>query len=240
LSRINLGILQVNHDRSIEVGDAFPDDSHRFRDLFDTMDDRFRYRIYMTIGGELPESLDEQDAFMVTGSPLSVLDRHIFTDDLMAFIRRCDESKKPLMGACFGHQAIALALGGKVERSDNSYNVGIEETTFHQKRPWMNPDRDSLPMYVFHEDQVTELPDDCDVIGSTPNCRISSFAKGNHIFTTQSHPEFTNPFMSCVLRYTEPKMSDAKVKAAWDSIENEEHGRVFGEWSTNFFKGTHK
>ena len=137
MSRIKLGILQTNHDKSIEVGDAFPDDAHRFRDLFDLQDIRFQYTIHMTIGGEIPEDVHEQDAFMITGSPLSVLDEHIFTDKLMDFIRRCDAAKKPLLGACFGHQAIALALGGKVERSDDGYNVGIENTTFHEARPWM-------------------------------------------------------------------------------------------------------
>ncbi|MEO0358952.1 MAG: type 1 glutamine amidotransferase, partial [Pseudomonadota bacterium] len=191
MRRIKLGILQTNHDKSVDVGDAFPDDAHRFRDMFDAQDDRFQYRIYMTIGGEVPQDLDEQDAFMITGSPLSVLDQHIFTDDLMDFIRRCDAARKPLMGACFGHQAIALALGGKVEKSPDGYNVGIEDTTYHAKRDWMVPDRDALPMYVFHEDAVTELPDGCDLLGSTPNCKNASFAKGDHIFTTQAHPEFS-------------------------------------------------
>jgi len=148
MTRIRLGILQTNHDKSVDVGDAFPDDAHRFRDMFDAQDDRFSYRIYMTIGGEVPQDLDEQDAYMITGSPLSVLDKHIFTDDLLDFIRRCDAAKKPLMGACFGHQAIALALGGQVEKRGNGYNVGIEDTEYHVKRPWMTPDRDSLAMYV--------------------------------------------------------------------------------------------
>ena len=86
MSPIKLGILQVNHDKTVEVGDAFPDDAHRFRDLFDEQEQRFRYRIYMTIGGELPDDIDEQDAYLITGSPLSVLDEHIFTDALMGFI----------------------------------------------------------------------------------------------------------------------------------------------------------
>ena len=87
MKKIKLGILQVNHDKSVEVGDAFPDDAHRFRDLFDQQEDRFQYRVYMTIGGELPQDLSEQDAFMITGSPLSVLDQHIFTEGLTDFIK---------------------------------------------------------------------------------------------------------------------------------------------------------
>lgn len=236
MKRIKLGILQTNHDKSIDVGDAFPDDAHRFRDMFDMQDDRFEYRIYMTIGGEVPQDLDEQDAFMITGSPLSVLDPHIFTDDLMDFIRRCDAAKKPLMGACFGHQAIAVALGGKVERAPQGYNVGIEDTVFTAKRDWMIPDRDRLPMYVFHEDAVTQLPEGCDLLGSTEKCKIASFAKGDHIFTTQCHPEFSNAFMSCVLRSAEQAIPEEERKAAWDSLQRPAEGAVFGLWTTEFFK----
>ncbi|MEM9105102.1 MAG: gamma-glutamyl-gamma-aminobutyrate hydrolase family protein [Pseudomonadota bacterium] len=236
MQRIKLGILQTNHDRSVEVGDAFPDDAHRFRDMFDAQEDRFQYRIYMTIGGEVPKHLDEQDAFMITGSPLSVLDHHIFTDDLMAFIRRCDEVQKPLMGACFGHQAIAVALGGQVEKIAGGYNVGIEETRFSHRRPWMVPHHDALAMYMFHEDQVTRLPEGCDLLGSSDRCEIASFAKGNHIFTTQAHPEFSHDFMACVLRYMEDKMPAETSERAWNTMSTGQEGSVFGDWSTNFFK----
>ena len=236
MRRIRLGILQTNHDKTVEVGDAFPDDAHRFRDMFDAQEDRFTYRVYMTIGGELPKTLEEQDAFMITGSPLSVLDRHVFSDDLTSFIRQCDAAKKPLMGACFGHQAIALALGGKVERSSQGYNVGIENTRFCARRSYMAPDVTELPMYMFHEDAVTALPDGCDLLGSSDKCEIASFAKDDHILTTQSHPEFSVEFMSAVLRYTEDKIPTEARQSAWDSLQKEARGNVFGLWSTNLFK----
>ena len=236
MRRINLGILQTNHDKSVEVGDAFPDDAHRFRDMFDAQDDRFNYRVYMTIGGEVPQDLDEQDAYMITGSPLSVLDEHVFSEDLMEFIRRCDAAQKPLMGACFGHQAIALALGGKVERSLQGYNVGIEETVFHAKRGYMTPEVHRLPMYMFHEDAVTALPDGCELLGSSPKCTIASFAKGGHILTTQAHPEFSPAFMETVLRFTESHIPEPARSAAWDSLNKDAHGDIFGLWSTNLFK----
>ena len=87
MARFRLGILQVNHDRSREIGDRFPDDSHRFRDLLDQLTMRFDYRVYMTIGGELPADVDEQDGYLITGSPLSV-DDSLFCDDLLDFIRQ--------------------------------------------------------------------------------------------------------------------------------------------------------
>ncbi len=236
MNRIRLGILQTNHDKSVEVGDAFPDDAHRFRDLFDQQDDRFRYRVYMTIGGEVPQHLDDNDAYLITGSPLSVLDRHVFTDDLLDFIRRCDAAKKPLVGACFGHQAIALALGGEVKRSDDGYNVGIETNHFTTQHPWMNPKASELSLYMFHEDYVSALPPGCERLAHSARCANASFTKGQHILTTQAHPEFSHEFMSCVLRYTESSMSEAQVTDAWQSLKQQTHGRVFGDWCTHFFK----
>ncbi len=236
MDRIRLGILQTNHDKSVEVGDAFPDDAHRFRDLFDEQEERFKYRIYMTIGGEVPSDIDEQDAYMITGSPLSVLDDHAFMPDLLEFIKKCDAAKKPLLGVCFGHQAIALALGGKVERAKNGWNVGIENTVYQQIKPWMEPQKTEVPMYVFHEDQVTDLPPDCELLGSNNRCRISSFSKGEHIFTTQSHPEFSDPFMRCVLDFTRDKLPLEDVDKIYSSLDQHQEGALFAQWSTQFFK----
>jgi GMP synthase-like glutamine amidotransferase len=237
MRRIKLGILQTNHDKSVEVGDAHPDDAHRFRDLFDAHETRFEYKVYMTIGGEVPKSLDEQDAFLITGSPLSVLDTHIFTKDLVDFVRACDNAKKPLIGACFGHQIIADALGGTVKKSKNGYNVGVEKTHFFEKSLWMKPNKQELPMYVFHEDEVTHLPEGAKLLGSTPNCKIASFSKGNHIFTTQAHPEFTPEFMTSVISYTAQKVPSFDPRPALSQINDPTEGHVYATWCTEFFKG---
>ena len=100
----------------------------------------------------------------------------------------------------------------------------------------MTPARDRLAMYVFHEDAVTELPEGCELLGSTANCRSASFAKGDHIFTTQAHPEFSHDFMSCVLRSAEGAIPEARRKPAWDSLQKPQEGHVFGLWTTEFFK----
>lgn len=235
MARLKLGLLQVNHDRSVAVGDAFPDDSHRFRDLFDSQDQRFTYRVYMTIGGEVPGHVDEQDAYLITGSPLSVLDDLPFLPALYDFIRACDAARKPLLGACFGHQAIAMALGGQVARAD--WNIGIESITLTGLRPWMTPAARNIALYQFHHDTVTALPSGCETYATSRACPIAGFTKGSHFFTTQAHPEFTDPFMRCVLDATAPHLTEATVAGAMATLDRDAQGALFAQWATRFFGG---
>jgi len=130
-----------------------------------------------------------------------------------------------------------MALGGKVERSAENWNVGIEDTVFQKTRRWMEPHFDRLPMYVFHEDQVTRHPEGCELLGSTEKCRIASFAKGDHIFTTQSHPEITDPFFRCVLDAMHDTFDEQARQQILTSIEREQRGDVFASWATRFFLG---
>jgi GMP synthase-like glutamine amidotransferase len=156
---------------------------------------------------------------------------------LVDFVRACDNAKKPLIGACFGHQIIADALGGTVKKSKNGYNVGVEKTHFFEKNLWMKSNKQELPMYVFHEDEVTHLPEGAKLLGSTPNCKIASFSKGSHIFTTQAHPEFTPEFMTSVVSYTAQKDPSFDPRPALSQINDPTEGHVFATWCTEFFKG---
>ena len=235
MKKINLGILQVNHDKSEDIGDRFPDDAHRFRNLFDDLESRFKYKIYMTIGNELPDDINEQDAYLITGSPLSVRDKHSFSNDLYKFIIDCDNQRKPLIGCCFGHQAIAVALGGDVEKSSIDWNVGVEKTKYTNFKSWMTPEFDQN-LYFFHEDQVTKLPNNCTLLGSTDNCPISSFSKGNHIFTTQSHPEIDFKFMDTLVDKYQSLVGPLIYEKAKQSLSKEVEGKQFAIWCEKFIK----
>ena len=87
MKRFRLGLLQVNHDKSVTIGDQFPDDSHRFRDLIDQLDRRYACRVYMTIGVEVPADVDEQDGYLITGRPVSVVGDLGFLEPIYDFIR---------------------------------------------------------------------------------------------------------------------------------------------------------
>ena len=48
---------------------------------------------------------------------------------LEALIRRIRASGRPMIGVCFGHQIIAQALGGKVEKFPGGWSVGRQVYT---------------------------------------------------------------------------------------------------------------
>ena len=158
-----------------------------------------------------------------------------FLPALYDFIRACDAAQKPLLGVCFGHQAIAVALGGKVARQD--WNIGIDQIDIAPALPWMQPAAKLLNLYQFHHDAVTHLPEDCVPYATSAQCAVAGFAKGNHIFTTQAHPEFTDPFMRCVLDYTKPHLKIREVAEAEATLARAHDGPLFADWATRFFGG---
>ena len=79
--------------------------------------------------GEYPDELNECDAYLITGSKVSAYDDLPWIVELKNFIRILHQHQKKLVGICFGHQLIAEALGGKVERAKEGWNVGIHAAT---------------------------------------------------------------------------------------------------------------
>ncbi len=65
---------------------------------------------------QLPTDPAEHGAYLITGSPAGVYDPLPWIAELAGFIRAARSSR--MVGVCFGHQVMAGALGGHVEKSD--------------------------------------------------------------------------------------------------------------------------
>ena len=107
--------------------------------------------------GEWPE-LDDYDAYLITGSPCSVNDEHPWIKKLHRFVRDSMESNKKLVGICFGHQLIANALGGTVERRSDGWLLGEKSFEIVEAQPWMTPPQKHCEIFHINHDHVTALP----------------------------------------------------------------------------------
>jgi GMP synthase-like glutamine amidotransferase len=91
--------------------------------------------------GELPGVPGAHDAYLITGAAAGVYDGLPWIHELAAFLRAAGGEK--LVGICFGHQIMAEAFGGRVEKVAKGWGVGLHDYPIEKNRPWMDQHRSS-------------------------------------------------------------------------------------------------
>jgi len=100
----------------------------------------------------------------------------------------------PILGICYGMQALAQELGGRVESSDLR-EFGHSDLVIENDESLLEglSDNGSLSVWMSHGDRVTELPPGFAVIGSSAHALIAAMAnEERRIYGLQFHPEVTH------------------------------------------------
>lgn len=151
----------------------------------------FTFRTYKVVEGEFPASVTECDGWLITGSRHGVYEDHPWIPPLEQFIRDSFAAHVPMVGVCFGHQIIAQAMGGKVERYAGGWAVGATDYDFGGEKMTLN---------AWHRDQVVTAPANAKVIATNDFCTNAALLYDDRALTVQAHPEFRPEFVDGLMK----------------------------------------
>jgi GMP synthase-like glutamine amidotransferase len=179
-----IGILQTGlaPDALSETMGDYPDMFVRLLDGYG-----FTFKTWKVVEGEFPQSVKDADGWLITGSRHGVYEDHPWIPPLEAFIRNAFAAHVPVVGICFGHQIVAQAMGGKVERFAKGWSVGATDYDF---------DGDKITLNAWHQDQVVKAPAGAKVVASSPFCENAALLYDDRAFTVQAHPEYGPEFIA--------------------------------------------
>jgi GMP synthase-like glutamine amidotransferase len=232
---VKLAILNALPASYIFEGE--PSDAEKFVRLFGSIDPTIECQVYETTTGELPELPVGADAFLITGSPAGVYDGDSWIADLEQFIRQAYVSEKKLVGICFGHQLLAQALGGRVEKSEKGWILGLRHFEIHSRPDWLTPARSLCSLYFVNQDQVTLLPPGAASIGGHDFCPYTIYEIKNRVLGIQAHIEQSERFMRLVIEYLKPRLSSTLNEEALHSLsQGRPDDTLVARWVINFLK----
>ena len=238
---MRLAILRTGQTNAA-IRASFPDYPDLYENLLNNGASRikgaFSFRYFAVFNGEMPADPDEFDGYIITGSAAGVYEDHDWLKPLFAFIEKCDALKKPLCGICFGHQAVAKALGGEVVKWADGWGVGVRDMQITAHADWM-PKTDKMSLIYFHQDQVIQLPEGAKKLATSGFCAIGAFAKGRHIFCLQGHPEFPADYSAALLEAIREKVGDSRTEAALTSLSEHTDAQEVAKWIADFFLQAH-
>ncbi len=230
---MRLAVLMANTDESA-FAHRHPRDGEKWRALLSPVLPGLELEVFSVKDGVFPPGpASDYDGYVVTGSPASVNDGLDWQEGLSALIRDIESARVKLFGACYGHQAIAVALGGRVGMNPDGWTFGVVESEVHRPAPWMQGG--PIWLNAAHEEQVTNPPENALVLAARPGCAVGGMAIGEHVFTSQYHPEIDPAFMAALIEELDGVKPPETIAKARESLSNTPENDRFAGWLGRFF-----
>jgi GMP synthase-like glutamine amidotransferase len=190
----------------------------------------FEIESFDVAAGELPNDPAEHSAYLITGSPAGVYDPLPWIGPLCDFIREADGAR--MVGICFGHQVMAEALGGHVEKSAKGWGAGLHRYTIIRSEPWIDT-AGTVAVPASHQDQVIVQPPNTDVVAASDFTPLAGLAWTDRpAISFQFHPEFGPDYAKALIEKRYDIVPDPDAAIASLDAPND-NARVAG-WIRRF------
>ncbi len=142
---------------------------------------------------DLPAVSVAWDRIILSGSVTDATDQSPWVLKLDDWIRGHLEKGTPMLGVCYGHQAICRAVGGvKTVRRAKQSEFGWARINVLKANPLFEGLPEQFCSYSSHQDEVSELPAGFEVLASSQRCAIQAYRMtGKPVYGIQFHPERT-------------------------------------------------
>jgi len=193
-------------------------------------------RVDVVGGAALPE-FGAHDGLLISGSRRSVGDDLPWIRDLAELIVGAYDRDVPVVGICFGHQLVAHALGGRVDRVPVGWGVGVHHATVTAPRVWMDPATSGFDLLVSHQDQVTAIPDGATVLATSDHSPVAAFEVGSSV-GFQGHPEFVAAYAEALMARRAERIGIDAIQRARGTLEHPTDHALVTRWIARFLAGT--
>lgn len=168
--------------------------------------------------------LRDPDLLIMMGGPMGVYERddHPWISCQLRRLAQRLEAGRPTLGVCFGAQMMAAALGAEVYRGP-VMEIGFHPIAVHAPD---SPLRHvaKVPMLHWHGDTFT-LPDDVELLASSPAYPHQAFRRGANILALQFHAEMgLDPRFDAWIAQGGEAMAKAGVTEAELRAAHDSHG----------------
>jgi GMP synthase-like glutamine amidotransferase len=225
---VKLAILETGRPPG-DLADRFGDYPTMFAGM---LGEEFELESFDVAACKLPADPAGHDAYLITGSPAGVYDPLPWIAPLCEFIRAAKRSK--MVGICFGHQVMAEALGGHVEKSDKGWGAGLQRYAIVRPEPWMDPVAE-IAVPASHQDQVVVQPPNSEMVATSNFTPYAALAWTDRpAISFQFHPEFAPAFAKALIEKRYDVVADPDAAIASLDAPND-NARV-GGWIRRFLE----
>jgi len=196
-----------------------------------------RFDIFNTVRGDYPDSFDDYDAVLLTGSRADAFSQEPWVLTLRQKVDQLLNQGKKLVGVCFGHQLIALCLGARVGRAPQGWGAGRMRYQWRDAAVAQDPPLQEVALLASHQDQVFDLPQGATLLASSDFCPVAGFTVEDQVFCVQPHPEFVPEYSAFLLDKRRALLGEEKYASATQSLAGDHDGPQIARRIVAFIEG---